>query len=155
MKSPPQSRPRFADDESTPDFGPNNATKNAFGEGHGVDLTRFTIAQLLQLRNDATLALPAADLASIDLNRELVLQMLSIQQLQADVLQDDGTPANQKAQVANSLLSTLKQLADLQNSIFTSERMKRVENVLVDFIKGLPEDQRRAFIDAYEAALRA
>ena len=120
-----------------------------------VDLDRFTLQDLLKLRADIDRRLPAQNLRDLNLERELVLQFLASQELQNIVMKDDETPANQKAQVANATANILQQLGKLQLEIHNSERLKRIEHVLIECLNNLPKDQQAAFLDVYTEALGA
>ena len=112
----------------------------------------YTVEELLTLRNEIDQMLPAAELKDIDLNRELVLQYMQVKSLQSSVMDDDGTPANQKAQVANSCASTLSQLTKMQAELFDAERLKTVEQILIRTLQKFPE-MSEAFLVEYEDAL--
>ena len=66
-------------------------------------LDAYTLQELLDLRARIERRLPARSLKDLDLERELVLQVMALQQLQNSVIDDDDTPANQKAQTASAL----------------------------------------------------
>ncbi|VTU32217.1 hypothetical protein H4CHR_02967 [Variovorax sp. PBS-H4] len=119
-----------------------------------IDLTGMPVTQLLELRALIDEKLPVKDLKDIDLNRELVLQMLQTQQLQANVLKEDETPANQRAQVANAVAGIISQLAQLQAKVYTSERLKRIETALIDTLQELPKEAQNVFLERYEVALK-
>lgn len=108
-----------------------------------INLDGMPLDQLLELRLEIDKRIPVRGLKDLDLNRELVLQVLALQQLQADVINDDETPANQRAQVANSLSSALTTLVKLQSDVLNSERFKRVEAVVVDMINSQPSEEAR------------
>jgi hypothetical protein len=73
--------------------------------------------------------------------------------LQNECIDDDTLPLNQKAQVANSVSSSLARLTELQNELYTSERFKAIENLLIRTLAKLPEDLASEFLDAYQAIL--
>lgn len=116
-------------------------------------LDAFTLQELLDLRNRVEKRLPARSLQDLDLEAELVLQVKALQQLQNSVIDDDETPANQKAQVANSLSSALTTLVKLQGEVHSTERRKIQEATLINTLNTLPEDAARRFLDEYEEAL--
>jgi hypothetical protein len=93
-------------------------------------------------------------LKTMNMEEELVLQYRDLRRLQAKVIDDDSVPPNQKAQVANTVGSTQARLADLQNSIYSSERIKKIEAALGKVLDKLPEDAATAFLDHYEGLLR-
>lgn len=124
----------------------------------GVDLDSYDEDQLLELRAEIDELLPAKRLKDINLEEELVRQLAVAQKLQRDVLRDDdfegdGTPANQKAQVLNSVASALAVLGKLQVELYSSERLKRAESVMIETISNLPKEQQVVFLDLYEANL--
>ena len=116
-------------------------------------LDAYTLQELLDLRARIERRLPARSLKDLDLEGELTLQFLALQQLQNAVIDDDDTPANQKAQVANSLSAALVNLVKLQGDVHSSERMKRIESILIDTLKDLPVEVVEAFLANYEQAL--
>jgi galactose-1-phosphate uridylyltransferase len=120
---------------------------------HEFDLEGMPISELLALRNAIEQKLPAKDLKDLDLSRELVLQVLALQQLQHTVLNSEDTPANQQAQVANSLSSALTTLVKLQSEVQTSERLKKIEATLVEVMQAQPKEMQEAFFAAYEERL--
>ena len=118
-----------------------------------VDLDHYSLQDLLSLKADIERRLPARSIKDINLSRELVLQFMAVQELQNEVLKDDETPANQRAQVANSVAAVLGQIAKLQQEIYTSERLKTIEAKLVEALNQLPKDLQVSFLQVYEACL--
>lgn len=108
---------------------------------------------LLDLRSQIDMRLPTKALSDINLERELVLQLCTVQNLQRDVLQEEGVPANQKAQTANSVAATLSALSKLQTEVHTSERLKELEQILIETLQTLPTEAAEAFLAAYEEKL--
>lgn len=118
-----------------------------------VDVSSMPLDQLLELRNQIEQRLPAKDLKDLNLSRELVLQVLALQQLQASVISDDDVAPNQKSQVANALSGALTTLVKLQADVFTTERLKRLESIFVDAINALPEEVKHEAIARYTEML--
>lgn len=118
-----------------------------------VNIDGMGLDELLELRTRVDAKLPARRLADIDLEQELVLQLLATQELQRKVLKDDETPANQMAQVSNAVQAALQNLVKLQGEVYKSERLKRIEQVLLDCIKDLPHEAQDAFLTLYEQKL--
>jgi hypothetical protein len=118
-----------------------------------LDLKSWPLAELLAMHAAIEAVLPVKDLKDMDLSRELVLQVQSLRQLQDLVQQEESNvPANQRAQVANSLSSALVNLVKLQASVFNSERFKRAERFLIEFLNELPSNEERELaIGRYEA----
>jgi hypothetical protein len=89
-------------------------------------------------------------LDQINLEEQLVAQYHRVLRLQEDVMYDDATPANQKAQVSGQVASTLQQLIRMQEDLQRSEAFKLMESVLADAIKTLPVEAKEAFFEEYE-----
>jgi hypothetical protein len=118
-------------------------------------LDTYDLQELLDLRNRIEKRLPARSLKDINLEQELVLQVRALQELQAKVLQSDDTPANQMAQVGNSLSAALANLVKVQADVYTSERLKRLESVVLEIFQSAPEEVMRQAVDRYCQALEA
>ena len=116
-------------------------------------LASMEVDELLELRRQIEALLPVKDIKDLNLSRELVLQVQALQALQQRVLGDGDAPANQQAQVANSLSSALVNLVRVQTEVYTSERLKIIETILVECINTLPMDVQEAFLSRYEDAL--
>jgi predicted O-linked N-acetylglucosamine transferase (SPINDLY family) len=61
-------------------------------------------------------------------------------------------PLNQRAQTINSVVNVLGRIATIRTELFNSERMKKMEEVLIKVLKDFPEVSE-SFITAYEEAL--
>lgn len=116
----------------------------------GLDLSLFTLTDLMQLREDINARLPPRKLAEVDLEEELVLQFQQGKALFNSVIEDSRVPTNQRAQVANSCTALLEHLTKLQESLYNSERIKALEQALVRAIHDLPEEQQLVFFKNYE-----
>jgi hypothetical protein len=114
------------------------------------DLRRLSVPQLISLRHKVLEALPAASLAQMNLEQEVVLLFLSSKALFDDVLGDDEVPTNQKAQVANSCSANLQQLVKMQLDLYTTERIKAIEAALTKTLKTLPIEAQQKFFEEYE-----
>lgn len=108
------------------------------------------VATLLRYLDEIRAALPYNSLVDMDMERELILQFQAVRTLQNTILDDESVPANQKAQVANSVASVLGSIAELQNKIYSSERFKRIETLLIRHLNKLPEDVAAVFLEDYE-----
>ena len=118
-------------------------------------LDAYTLQELLDLRARIERRLPARSLKDINLERELVLQVMALQQLQNRVIDDDDTPANQKAQTASALSAALMNLVKVQSDVHSSERLKKIEAVLIDTLNELPQEAAAAFLGRYEETITA
>lgn len=113
-------------------------------------LEMMTVPELLALKNAVEMLLPASSFKDLDLEQELVYQYQKVKYLQDEILTDNVTPANQKAQVANSVASTLQQLVAMQAKFHTSERLKEIEGRLIKTLNKLPKEHLKEFFDWYE-----
>ena len=89
-------------------------------------------------------------LGDINLEHELMSQYAKVKKLQTDVLIDDSVPANQKAQCAGAVASTLQQLIKMQTEFYTAERFRSIENLMIAYMKKLPLADAQSFLDEYE-----
>lgn len=108
---------------------------------------------LIQWMNEIREVLPPTKLSEMNLEEEMLLQFHTIQTLQSGILNDDSIPVNQRAQVANSVAATLNKLVDLQLAVYSSERFKSIETILIRALLKLPEKTAKQFIDDYEKLL--
>lgn len=99
------------------------------------------------------LILPSVDLNDIDLGQELADNLTAARQLRLDITHDD-TPANQKAQVMNTITSILANLVKLQTDLYNAQRQKDLEEILITVIKTLPTPAQDLFFQLYEDRLR-
>lgn len=118
-----------------------------------IDLKHLSVEELLQLRSQIDERLPAKKLKDMDLEREAVIQYLTLKALQERTLRDDDIAANQKAQVANSTASALQALDKMQRDTYTFERFKEVENALVSMLEAWPGHITQKFFEEYERRL--
>ena len=126
-----------------------------FGRGEETSTSPFRwsalpLETLLRYLDEIRQVLPATTLLDMNMEEELILQFQAVRTLQNTILDDISVPANQKAQVANSVASVLSSIADLQNKVYSSERFKRIETLLIRHLNKLPEDVAAAFLEDYE-----
>jgi site-specific recombinase XerC len=119
------------------------------------DLGSMEVDQLLDLRDQIDELLPATNLAEINLAEELVLQFQKVKSMQTRVLTDGKISAQQKAAVANSCASALAQLVKMQTELHNAERLKMIEQALIQVMRDQPEAVQMAFFDKYERILGA
>lgn len=95
-----------------------------------IDLSLYTPQELRALKRRIEETLPVEDLDSIDLTKEFLSNYRTAQDMLEDA--NDDAPLNQQAQVANTLTSILKQLAELQRSHFSAARLQRFEKAAAE-----------------------
>ena len=108
------------------------------------------VSLLVKYRDEILKNLPPTELDKFNMEQELLLQYHCVRELQNDVISDETIPVNQRAQVANAVASVLNKIAELQVEVYTSERFKNIENLLVRTLSKLPEDLAAEFLDQYE-----
>jgi len=114
-----------------------------------VNIETFDVGELLRLRDRINAKLPSGAIEDINLSSELVLTFRSAKALLESAADDDDTPLSQKSAIVNSLNSLLKNLADLQKSLYSVERQQKLEAALVEALKKFPE-LISAFFEEYE-----
>lgn len=114
-------------------------------------LKAMSQTDLRRLQSDVEKLLPSDSLSDMDMPKELMRQYHRVKLLQDDVMIDNDTPVNQKAQVAGQVASTLQQLTKMQTEFYNSERFRNIENLMIKFLKGLPLEQARDILLEYEA----
>jgi hypothetical protein len=115
-----------------------------------VEIEKLPLQDLLALRARVHAALPATRLVDLNLETEVIVQFLQVKALLQDVLTEGDTPANQKAQVANSCQAILDQLTKRQLQLYGTERVKAIEQCVIRCMKKLPDAAQRAFFEDYE-----
>ena len=113
-------------------------------------LGKMSEDDLWELRELIDSCLPSAELAQMNLTKELTIQYRRVLRLQEEVLRNGDVAANQKAQVAAQVKSTLQDLVDMQTKFYTAERFRSIENMVVDYMKSLPLSQAKDFLEKYE-----
>ena len=113
-------------------------------------LKDLSVDDMLALRDVLNEMMPSKTFADVNLEHELIEQYNTVKNLQSDVLTDDDVPVNQRAQVANSVASTLGQLTQMQADFYTSERFKAMEALMIKAIKKMSPEVAEAFVKEYE-----
>ena len=91
------------------------------------------------------------DFADLDLGRELLQSYNRASRLFTTIEFDDDIPPNQKAQVLNTIRNIQEQVLRSQERFHNVERLKNIENVLINTLKDFPE-LKNSFLEAYEQA---
>lgn len=94
------------------------------------------------------------DLTQLNLAEELGMQYRSGMILLASVQEDKETPANQRAQVFNSVSSMLEKIVKQQKIVYDAERLKRFESSFLKVLQDLPDASKRKFFDLYGEYLK-
>lgn len=92
---------------------------------------------------------------TLNLESELLAQYNEARRLMFDA--QYGTipiPVNQRAQAVNTATTVLAALTKSQAELYSLERIKKIENCLLETLKAYPELQE-SFLISYEAALNA
>lgn len=113
----------------------------------------YSTEELIVFRDEITKALPPIALGKMNLEEEMLLQLHTVRSLQNSIMDDDGVPANQRAQVANAVSASLNKLAEMQIELFSSERFKNIENLLIRTLNKLPEELASEFLTEYEKVI--
>jgi len=116
-------------------------------------LSGLNVHELLALRADIDTFLPSQSIMEMDLESELLLQYHQTKALLAAVISEDDTPANQKAQLVNTCSSILNQITKSQTDLYNGERLKIMEQALINALKGVPDDVSEKFFSNYEREL--
>lgn len=109
----------------------------------------FDVEEKLKIiRNRAKVA----NLADLDLEKELLDNYNDAQDLY-DSSNNEATPANQKAQVLNSINSILDKIVKMRTELYNAERIKKIEASIIYVLEQFPEMQE-PFMKEYERALK-
>lgn len=127
----------------------------AEARGPLVPLEKLDLNELLDLRSQIDERLPPRRLADLDLEEEVMLQFARTKLLYNNVIADGGTPANQRAQVANSCTAILDQLIKMQTRLYDAGRVQALEQALVRTMREQPEAVQERFFELYERNLAA
>lgn len=116
-------------------------------------LSGMNLHELLALVAKIEVYLPSKSLKDMNLEDELLIQYQQTKALLASIIDDVGTPANQRAQVINSCSSILAQITKTQTDLYNSERLKVLEQALINALKTVPESVSEKFFENYERQL--
>lgn len=95
-------------------------------------------------------AITHKDLKDLDLEHELLKQYQRAQEL---LEFSDDEPLNQRAQTLNSITSILQAIIKLQQDLYNMERLKTLENTLVNTLQEFPQLKEK-FLDSYRKNLK-
>lgn len=95
------------------------------------------------------------DIGTLDLAEELGMQYRQGKALLAAIQMDDAVPANQKAQVYNTVQAQLDRIIKMREEVYSQERLKRYEGAFLKAMAALPDDNaRHIFFDLYGEYLK-
>lgn len=90
--------------------------------------------------------------ATLNLEVELLEQYNRARKLLHEANYDDDIPLNQKAATINSATSIIGALIKSQAELYSLERIKKIESVLIEVLKAFP-DMQEEFMVKYAEAL--
>lgn len=93
-------------------------------------------------------------LKNLDLDAELYAAYAKARNYLAEVQMAGDIPANQIAQVFNTLSGILKEIVKLQTDLYSAERVKKLEAAMIEAIKVAPKESQMIFMQRYEEILR-
>ena len=93
---------------------------------------------------------PIASLDSLSIKDELLFAFNTAKRL--SVQAGDGDSLSQRAQAVNTLARVLADLVALQERVYNVDKLKEIENTLINVLKHHPE-VRDAFLTDYKRAL--
>lgn len=125
----------------------------AAAQADGLALMIAGIAELddkdlMTLRHELDKAL-RLDVNKLNLAEELGLQYRAGMTLLASIQDDKDVPANQRAQVFNSVGGMLDKINKQMKIVYSAERLKRYERALLKVLEELPDESKRVFFDLY------
>lgn len=92
-------------------------------------------------------------LDEVAISSELAHLFFEARSLLSLIKNDMEVPANQKAQVMNSVLSILERITKTQTDLYNAERIRVIEQTLLRVMREQPQEIKEAFMSTYEAAL--
>lgn len=113
-------------------------------------VSSLTLSDQRRIQESLGRLFPVESLDSLNLEEELVSQYVKIRDLMDDVYRDDSVAANQRAQVANSVVSTLAHLVKLQEDLRREQTLKELEALLIEVVADLPDAAKDEFFARYE-----
>ena len=94
-------------------------------------------------------------LKSLNLDAELYNAYAKAKNYLADVQSDESVPANQIAQIYNTITTILKEIVKLQTELYSAERVKKLEAAMIQAIKLAPPESQQVFLEQYQTLLKA
>lgn len=152
-----QHSPEFEDFTENSLFKSKNTAESAQDRVNSAEnealshpLDGLTEMELLLLRDQINERLPVKHLHDLNLTSELVLQLRRAQATQQEILENEGEESQKKTGSIATTARVINDLVSLQNSIYTGERLKRIEGHLIRTLETLPRELLLEFFEAYE-----
>ena len=120
-----------------------------------VNLDAMPELEMRKLAARLASKLPEKSIKSLNLEEELMTQYQRVLDLQSEVIHDSEIPANQRAQVAGQVASTLQQLIKLQEDLDLQTTLRNMEAALIESLKTLPEEAQKTYFAEYEMLARS
>lgn len=92
-------------------------------------------------------------LRSLDLDAQLYTTYAKAKNYLAEIQNLEDTPANQVAQVFNTISGILKEIVKMQTDLYSAERVKKLEAAMIQAIKLAPKEAQEEFFKEYEKIL--
>jgi len=86
---------------------------------------------------------------TLDIHSELLDNYNAALALRETLPYRDDVPPNQIAQIMNSMTTILTQLTKLQTELYSSQRIKDIELILIETLKSMPQPMQDKFFDLY------
>lgn len=115
-------------------------------------LEDFGLGNTPQVQPTKIRTITATRLEDLNIADELLIQYKNAVNLLEAAQHDADIPANQKAQLLNSISAIITNISKTQTDVYNAERLKTLENTLISTLKDFPE-VKSTFLDAYERAL--
>jgi len=106
----------------------------------------------ISLRNEipnTILAKEVTSLNQLNLEEELLLQYTRVKNFLEQIEGDESIPPNQVAQVMNTCTAILKEIVKTQETLYNSERAKKLEIEVVNAMRAAPQQAQEAFFKRY------
>lgn len=92
-------------------------------------------------------------LRNLDLDGQLYTTYAKAKNYLAEIQNIEDTPANQVAQVFNTISGILKEIVKMQTDLYSAERVKKLEAAMIQAIKLAPKEAQEEFFKEYEKIL--
>lgn len=119
-----------------------------------LGISSYSTVELIIIRDRALAEVARREPTTLDklnMEQEMILQLHMLKAVQGQTMARDISAVS--PQVLNAVTAALDKLSQRQIQVYSSERFKAVETVLLRVLRTLPEKVVTAFLDDYEAAL--